>query len=65
MCSGVERLERLLTQQDSEQDKKSGQVPTGFSRSLYDRVVSRSNNGGNSAVGGGSSTTPRYMNCNQ
>lgn len=58
MCSGVDRLERLLTQQGSEKDSKSDQVPTGFSRSLYDRVLSKGK-AGNSAVDGGSPTTPR------
>ncbi|PNF23034.1 hypothetical protein B7P43_G09842 [Cryptotermes secundus] len=56
---GVEQLEKQLHLQDSDQDK-SGQVTSGFSRSLYDRVLSRSNARGNSAFSGGSSTTPRY-----
>ena len=58
---GVEQLEKQLHLQDSEQDNKPAQVGSGFSRSLYDRVLSRNNNRGNSAFSGGSSTTPRYV----
>jgi len=64
MClftGGVEQLEKQLHLQDSEQESKSGQVGSGFSRSLYDRVLNRSNNRGNSAFSDGSSTTPRYV----
>lgn len=63
LCAGgVEQLEKQLHLQDSEQDSsKSGQVGSGFSRSLYDRVLNKSNNRGNSAFSGGSSTTPRYV----
>ncbi|KAJ9601579.1 hypothetical protein L9F63_000322, partial [Diploptera punctata] len=55
---GVEQLEKHLHLQDSDKDTKSGQVTTsGFSRSLYDRVLNRATN---NKAPSADSTTPRY-----
>ncbi|XP_069690492.1 uncharacterized protein Cht6 isoform X2 [Periplaneta americana] len=58
---GIEQLEKQLHLQDSDQGSPSGPVTTsGFSRSLYDRVLNRNSNRANSPASDSLPTTPRY-----